>query len=146
MTQTQARMGKLLTKQYLEEHHHTLRSIETQVGKMLQKNFCPLSAVFLSILIFFNVSVGVISLSRSAYGKANSVITMIVSAQDGGGLFALEHAKVNISVVAGLVAPPVFEQTQYYFTVSEDALRGAVVGIVQASSKTGRHSRNILYF
>lgn len=62
---------------------------------------------------------------------------MVISAQDGGGLVALVNARVNISVVAGLVAPPVFEQTQYYFTVAEDSLRGTVVGIVQASSKTG---------
>uniref|UniRef100_A0A3P8SRX2 Protocadherin-16 n=1 Tax=Amphiprion percula TaxID=161767 RepID=A0A3P8SRX2_AMPPE len=64
---------------------------------------------------------------------ANSVIPMVISAQDGGGLVALVNARVNISVVAGLVAPPVFEQTQYYFTVSEDVLRGTVVGTVQAS-------------
>lgn len=64
---------------------------------------------------------------------------MVVSAQDGGGLLALENARVNISVAAGLVAPPVFEQTQYYFTVSEGALRGTVVGIVQAESKTGEN-------
>jgi len=62
---------------------------------------------------------------------------MVISAQDGGGLVALVNAKVNISVVAGLVAPPVFEQAQYYFTVSEDALRGTVLGTVQASTKTG---------
>ncbi|XP_029027438.1 protocadherin-16-like [Betta splendens] len=84
-----------------------------------------------------NKDTGVISLSRSVYGKANSIIPMVISAQDGGGLVALVNARVNISVVAGLVAPPVFEQTQYYFTVSEDALRGTVVGVVQASSKTG---------
>ncbi|XP_045930685.1 protocadherin-16-like [Micropterus dolomieu] len=91
-----------------------------------------------------NKDTGVISLSRSVYGKANSVIPMVISAQDGGGLVALVNARVNISVVAGLVAPPVFEQTQYYFTVSEDVLRGTVVGIVQASSKTGT-SRDISY-
>lgn len=84
-----------------------------------------------------SLSVGVISLSRSVYGKANSIIPMIISAQDGGGLTALVNARVNISVVAGLVAPPVFEQAQYYFTVLEDAMRGTTVGIVQASSKTG---------
>lgn len=84
-----------------------------------------------------NLFVGVISLSRSVYGKANSVIPMVISAQDGGGLVALVNARVNISVVAGLVAPPVFEQTQYYFTVLEDVLQGTVIGIVQASSKTG---------
>ncbi|TDH14711.1 hypothetical protein EPR50_G00022900 [Perca flavescens] len=91
-----------------------------------------------------NKDTGVISLSRSVYGKANSVIPMVISAQDGGGLLALVNARVNISVGAGLVAPPVFEQTQYYFTVSEDVLRGTVVGIVQASSKTGT-SRDISY-
>ncbi|KAG7243059.1 hypothetical protein INR49_016434, partial [Caranx melampygus] len=91
-----------------------------------------------------NKDTGVISLSRSVYGKANSVIPMVISAQDGGGLVALVNARVNISVVAGLVAPPVFEQTQYYFTVAEDALRGTVVGIVQASSKTGT-SKDISY-
>lgn len=69
---------------------------------------------------------------------------MVISAQDGGGLLALENARVNISVVAGLVAPPIFEQAQYYFTVSEDALRGTVVGIVQASSKTGEDYGNKL--
>uniref|UniRef100_A0A672FZE0 Protocadherin-16 n=1 Tax=Salarias fasciatus TaxID=181472 RepID=A0A672FZE0_SALFA len=82
----------------------------------------------------------VISLSRSVYGKANSIIPMVISAQDGGGLSASVNARVNISVVAGLVAPPVFEQTQYYFTVSEDALRGTVVGNVKASVKTGERS------
>ncbi|XP_036935519.1 protocadherin-16-like [Acanthopagrus latus] len=91
-----------------------------------------------------NKDTGVISLSRSVYGKANSVIPMLISAQDGGGLVAHVNARVNISVVAGLVAPPVFEQTQYYFTVSEDVLRGTVVGIVQASSKTGT-SKDISY-
>lgn len=69
-----------------------------------------------------------------------------MSAQDGGGLFALVNAKVNISIVAGLVAPPVFEQTQYHFTVSEDALRGTMVGTVQASSKTGGYNDKNLFF
>uniref|UniRef100_UPI003AAAC68E protocadherin-16-like n=1 Tax=Centroberyx gerrardi TaxID=166262 RepID=UPI003AAAC68E len=91
-----------------------------------------------------NKDTGVISLSRSLHGKVNSVIPMVISAQDGGGLVALVNAKVNISVVAGLVAPPVFEQTQYHFTVSEDVLRGTAVGIVQASSKTGT-SKDISY-
>lgn len=81
---------------------------------------------------------GVISLSLSVYGKANSIIPMVISAQDGGGLVSLVNARVNISVVAGLLAPPVFEQTQYYFSVSEDVLRGTVVGIVKAAIKTGR--------
>ncbi|KAF7700324.1 protocadherin-16 [Silurus meridionalis] len=84
-----------------------------------------------------NKDTGVISLSRSLHGKANTVIAMVVSAQDGGGLTAPVNAKVNISIVAGLVAPPVFEQAQYYFAVSEDALRGTQVGTVRASTKNG---------
>lgn len=87
--------------------------------------------------------VGVISLSRSVYGKANSVIPMEISAQDGGGLVALVSARVNISVVAGRVAPPVFEQTQYHFSVSEDVLRGTAVGVVQASTKTGGDNKHM---
>uniref|UniRef100_A0A8C5BLR5 Dachsous cadherin-related 1a n=1 Tax=Gadus morhua TaxID=8049 RepID=A0A8C5BLR5_GADMO len=78
-----------------------------------------------------NKDTGVISLSRSLHGKANSVITMAISAQDGGGLVAPVNARVNISVVAGVVAPPVFQQSQYHFTVSEDSMRGVLVGVVQ---------------
>uniref|UniRef100_A0A674PHG7 Protocadherin-16 n=1 Tax=Takifugu rubripes TaxID=31033 RepID=A0A674PHG7_TAKRU len=84
-----------------------------------------------------NKDTGVISLSRSVFGKANSVIPMVISAQDGGGLVSLTNARVNISVVAGLVAPPVFEHAHYYFSIAEDVLRGTVVGIIQASVKTG---------
>ncbi|KAK6296775.1 hypothetical protein J4Q44_G00329170, partial [Coregonus suidteri] len=92
-----------------------------------------------------NKDTGVISLSRSLHGKANTVIPMVVSAQDGGGLAALVNARVNISVVAGLVAPPVFEHSQYSFTVSEDVLRGTEVGVVQALSKNGGPSKDIMY-
>ncbi|KAI4894375.1 hypothetical protein NFI96_017390, partial [Prochilodus magdalenae] len=84
-----------------------------------------------------NKDTGVISLSRSLHGKANSVIAMVITALDGGGLTAPVNARVNISVVAGSVAPPVFEQAQYYFTVSEDVLRGTEVGVVRANSRGG---------
>lgn len=85
-------------------------------------------------------SVGVISLSRSLHGKANSVITMLITALDGGGLTVPVNARVNISVVAGSVAPPIFEQPQYFFTVPEDVLRGTEVGVVLANSKNGECS------
>uniref|UniRef100_A0A8C1ZWP9 Protocadherin-16 n=1 Tax=Cyprinus carpio TaxID=7962 RepID=A0A8C1ZWP9_CYPCA len=91
-----------------------------------------------------NKDTGVISLSRSLHGKANSVITMVITAQDGGGLTAPVNARVNISVVAGSVAPPVFEQTQYFFTVSEDVLRGTEVGVVRASGRNGV-SKDVTY-
>uniref|UniRef100_A0A8C2CUR5 Protocadherin-16 n=1 Tax=Cyprinus carpio TaxID=7962 RepID=A0A8C2CUR5_CYPCA len=91
-----------------------------------------------------NKDTGVISLSRSLHGKANSVITMVITARDGGGLTAPVNARVNISVVAGSVAPPVFEQTQYFFTVSEDVLRGTEVGVVRASGRNGV-SKDVTY-
>ncbi|XP_053500578.1 protocadherin-16 isoform X2 [Ictalurus furcatus] len=84
-----------------------------------------------------NKDTGVISLSRSLHGKANSVITMVITALDGGGLTVPVNARVNISVVAGSVAPPVFEQAQYFFTVPEDVLRGTEVGVVFANSRNG---------
>uniref|UniRef100_A0AAR2L9B7 Protocadherin-16 n=1 Tax=Pygocentrus nattereri TaxID=42514 RepID=A0AAR2L9B7_PYGNA len=68
---------------------------------------------------------------------ANTVITMVITALDGGGLTAPVNARVNISVVAGSVAPPVFDQAQYFFTVSEDVLRGTEVGVVRANSRNG---------
>ncbi|KAG9348457.1 hypothetical protein JZ751_002192 [Albula glossodonta] len=86
-----------------------------------------------------NKDTGVVSLSRSLHGKANTVITLVISAQDGGGLMASANARVNISVVAGSVAPPVFEQAQYFFTVREDVLRGTQVGVVRASSRSGMY-------
>lgn len=78
-----------------------------------------------------------ISLSRSLHGKANTVISMVISAEDGGGLTAPVNARVNVSVVGGSVASPVFEQAQYFFTVPEDVLRGTAVGVVRAAAKTG---------
>uniref|UniRef100_A0A3Q3WF66 Protocadherin-16 n=1 Tax=Mola mola TaxID=94237 RepID=A0A3Q3WF66_MOLML len=84
-----------------------------------------------------NKDTGVISLSRSLHGKANTVISMVISAEDGGGLTAPVNARVNVSVVGGSVASPVFEQAHYFFTVSEDVLRGTAVGVVRAAAKTG---------
>ncbi|XP_076023905.1 LOW QUALITY PROTEIN: protocadherin-16-like, partial [Genypterus blacodes] len=97
-----------------------------------------------SAFFTLNKDTGVISLSRSLHGKANTVIAMVISAEDGGGLTSPANARVNVSVVGGSVAPPVFEQAQYFFTVSEDVLRGTAVGTVRAATKTGV-SKDIFY-
>lgn len=69
----------------------------------------------------------------------------MISAEDGGGLTAPANARVNISVVGSSVASPVFEQAQYFFTVSEDVLRGTPVGVVRAATaKTGERPRLLL--
>lgn len=94
--------------------------------------------MFVKQRINSSIFTGVISLSRSLHGKANTVISMVISAEDGGGLTAPVNARVNVSVVGGSVASPVFEQAQYFFTVSEDVLRGTAVGVVRASAKTGK--------
>ncbi|KAF6716274.1 Protocadherin-16 [Oryzias melastigma] len=91
-----------------------------------------------------NKDTGVISLSRSLHSKANTVISMVISAVDGDGLTAPVNARVNVSIVGGSMASPVFEQAQYFFTVSEDVLRGTAVGVVRAATKTGI-SRGIYY-
>lgn len=80
---------------------------------------------------------GVISLSWSLSGKANTLVQLVISAEDGGGLQAQPNARVNISVVEGTVSPPVFEQAQYFFTVPEDMLQGASVGAVRAQNPPG---------
>lgn len=69
---------------------------------------------------------------------------MVISAEDGGGLTAPVNARVNVSVVGGSVASPVFEQAQYFFTVSEDVLRGTAVGVIRAAAKTGKESKSAL--
>lgn len=69
---------------------------------------------------------------------------MEIAAEDGGGLTAAANARVNVSVVGGAVTSPVFEQAQYFFTVSEDVLRGTPLGVVRASAKTGEESRCLL--
>jgi len=80
---------------------------------------------------------GVISLSWSLSGKANTLVQLVISAQDDGGLQAQPNARVNISIVEGTVSPPVFEQAQYFFTVPEDMLQGATVGAVRAQNPPG---------
>uniref|UniRef100_A0A8C3EZG8 Protocadherin-16 n=1 Tax=Chrysemys picta bellii TaxID=8478 RepID=A0A8C3EZG8_CHRPI len=87
---------------------------------------------------------GVVSLSWSLSGKANTLVQLVISARDGGGLSAQPNAQVNISIVAGTVSPPVFEQAQYFFTVPEDTQQGASVGAVRAHNPPG-HSDDIFY-
>uniref|UniRef100_A0A8C7XTF0 Protocadherin-16 n=1 Tax=Oryzias sinensis TaxID=183150 RepID=A0A8C7XTF0_9TELE len=91
-----------------------------------------------------NKDTGVISLSRSLHSKANTVISMVITAVDGDGLTAPVNARVNVSIVGGSTSSPVFEQAQYFFTVSEDVLRGTAVGVVRAATKTGV-SKGIYY-
>ncbi|XP_078514848.1 protocadherin-16 [Lissotriton helveticus] len=95
-------------------------------------------------LFTLNKETGVISLSWALNGKANSLIQLVVSAQDGGGLSALVNARVNISIVPGSVSPPFFEHPQYFFTVPEDISRGASVGTVWAHNPPG-HTEDIFY-
>ncbi|OWK53006.1 Protocadherin-16 [Lonchura striata] len=95
-------------------------------------------------LFSLNKDTGVISLSWSLSGKANTLVQLVISAQDGGGLQAQPNARVNISIVEGTVSPPVFEQAQYFFSVPEDMPQGASVGAVQAQNPPG-HADDIFY-
>ncbi|NXS91932.1 PCD16 protein, partial [Jacana jacana] len=95
-------------------------------------------------LFSLNKDTGVISLSWSLSGKANTLVQLVISAQDSGGLQAQPNARVNISIVEGTVSPPVFEQAQYFFTVPEDVMPGASVGAVWAQNPPG-HADDIFY-
>ncbi|XP_053934824.1 protocadherin-16 isoform X2 [Cuculus canorus] len=95
-------------------------------------------------LFSLNKDTGVISLSWSLSGKANTLVQLVVAAQDGGGLQAQPNARVNISIVEGTVSPPVFEQAQYFFTVPEDTPQGSGVGAVRAQNPPG-HAEAIFY-
>uniref|UniRef100_A0A8B9EGQ3 Cadherin domain-containing protein n=1 Tax=Anser cygnoides TaxID=8845 RepID=A0A8B9EGQ3_ANSCY len=95
-------------------------------------------------LFSLNKDTGVISLSWSLSGKANTLVQLVISAQDGGGLQAQPNARVNISIVEGTVSPPIFEQAQYFFTVPEDTLQGTNVGAVHAQNPPG-HADDIFY-
>ncbi|XP_069737774.1 protocadherin-16 [Phaenicophaeus curvirostris] len=95
-------------------------------------------------LFTLNKDTGVISLSWSLSGKANTLVQLEIGAQDGGGLQAQPSARVNISIVEGTVSPPVFEQAQYFFTVPEDAPQGTSIGAVRAHNPPG-HAEDIFY-
>ncbi|NXX49867.1 PCD16 protein, partial [Tricholaema leucomelas] len=95
-------------------------------------------------LFALNQDTGVISLAWSLSGKANTLVQLVIAAQDGGGLQAQPSARVNISIVEGTVSPPIFEQAQYFFTVPEDVPLGTSVGAVQAQNPPG-HAENIFY-
>ncbi|KAG7263202.1 hypothetical protein CRUP_028134 [Coryphaenoides rupestris] len=52
--------------------------------------------------------------------QGNTVVSMVISAEDGGGLAAPAHARVNVSVVAGSVAPPGVSKDVLYSISSGD--------------------------
>ncbi|NWS78157.1 PCD16 protein, partial [Crotophaga sulcirostris] len=95
-------------------------------------------------LFSLNKDTGVISLSWSLSGKANTLVQLVIAAQDGGGLQAQPNARVNISIVEGTVSPPVFEQAQYFFSVPEDTPQGTSIGAVRAQNPPG-HVDDIFY-
>uniref|UniRef100_A0A669QF51 Protocadherin-16 n=1 Tax=Phasianus colchicus TaxID=9054 RepID=A0A669QF51_PHACC len=96
-------------------------------------------------LFSLNKDTGESELTASqTHGKANTLVQLVISAEDGGGLQAQPNARVNISIVEGTVSPPVFEQAQYFFTVPEDTLQGTSVGAVRAQNPPG-HSDDIFY-
>ena len=65
-----------------------------------------------------------------------SVYTLIVSAEDGGGLAALVNATVTISVLAVGQNVPQFTQLLYRFEVSESVDTGTPVGTVAVTRES----------
>uniref|UniRef100_UPI00398ED930 protocadherin-16-like n=1 Tax=Pristiophorus japonicus TaxID=55135 RepID=UPI00398ED930 len=95
-------------------------------------------------LFTLNTDTGVLSLATPLHGKADTVQRLVISARDAGGLVSPVNAMVNISIVSGLVSPPLFEQAQYFFTVPEDVRRGSRIGSVRAVNPPG-HLDSVFY-
>ena len=58
---------------------------------------------------------------------------LVVDAEDGEGLSAIQKAEVYISVTGRNTALPEFERPMYRFTVSEDVDPDKSVGAVEAT-------------
>ncbi|XP_056651093.1 protocadherin-16 [Monodelphis domestica] len=81
---------------------------------------------------------GLLSVAWPLTGRADSVQQLEIGVQDAGGLRAEPNAHVNISIISGPLAPPVFEQVQYVFSVLEDVPLGTNVGTIRARHPPGR--------
>jgi len=73
---------------------------------------------------------------KKGLSSSPSVYTLIVSAEDGGGLASLVNATVTISVLAVGQNVPQFTQPLYRFEVSESAHTGSPVGTVAVTRES----------
>lgn len=68
-----------------------------------------------------------------------------ISASDGNGLRTLQEAEVYINIIDGNQHAPVFERSQYRYSVKEDIQRGTVIGTVLAIIPDQGKSFNLIF-
>ncbi|XP_068260197.1 protocadherin-23 [Nyctibius grandis] len=83
---------------------------------------------------FFTVdaSTGIIYLISALGHLAYSVLSLTVSAWDGGGLPSATNAAITVNILRTALAPAIFERSRYTFSVPEDTPEDSPVGTVKA--------------
>ncbi|XP_069487405.1 protocadherin-23 [Ambystoma mexicanum] len=86
----------------------------------------------LSAMFSVDSSTGIIYLAEALNHLEVPSVSLAVSARDGGGLTSLQNASVTLNILHTALAPAIFEQSRYTFSVLEDAPVGSTVGTVRA--------------
>ncbi|XP_031558160.1 protocadherin Fat 4-like [Actinia tenebrosa] len=82
-----------------------------------------------------DTNTGVIRNINSLDHETSGFHRLNITAKDGGGLYALKPAVVEITVLNQADNPPKFEHSIYNFSVYENVPKGSLVGNVFATSK-----------
>ncbi|KAL4710602.1 hypothetical protein ACJJTC_003238 [Scirpophaga incertulas] len=86
-------------------------------------------------------STGEILVTKPSLVQADSKFDLNISATDGGGLAAPQHATVHVSVIPAGVGAALFDKPRYNFRVSEDVRIGTAVGNLKATGDRGKQPR-----
>ncbi|XP_013927607.1 PREDICTED: protocadherin-23, partial [Thamnophis sirtalis] len=87
---------------------------------------------YFSSLFKVDPSTGTVYLISALTNADCSSVLLTVSAQDGGGLRSDVDADVTVKIFQPAVAPVVFEESSYSFSIPEHAPEGTSVGTVKA--------------
>ncbi|XP_055132166.1 protocadherin-23 isoform X2 [Symphalangus syndactylus] len=85
-----------------------------------------------SSLFTIDSTTGIIYLTSPLSHLESTTLSLMVSAQDGGGLTAVINADVTIHIFQTTLAPAEFERPKYTFLVYEDVPEDSPIGTVKA--------------
>lgn len=80
---------------------------------------------------------GIIYLISAFSHLTHSMLLLVVSARDGGGLSSSTNAAVTVNILQTTLAPATFERSWYAFSVPIDAPEDSQVGAVKAREPPG---------
>lgn len=92
--------------------------------------------------VFLNISFpspGIIYLTSTLSHLESTTLTLVVRAQDGGGLTSVINANITIHILQTTLAPSEFERPKYTFSVYEDAPENSPVGTVKAKESLSKY-------